>query len=149
MSTWEKERFNMLIDEIKKANIQAMKDKDTDARSVYSVVINKYVNLEIDLMSKGQKATDADMISIIQKVTKELDEELAGWVKANRVEKVAAVDYQKKLIAKYLPKQLEEAEIKAIIASLPDQSIPAVMKHFKANYNGQVDMAVVSKIARG
>ena len=149
MSTWEKERFNMLVDEIKKANIQAMKDKDTDARSVYSVVINKYVNLEIDLMSKGQKATDADMVSIIQKVTKELEEELAGWVKANRVEKVAAVDYQKKLIAKYLPKQLEEAEIKAIIASLPDQSIPAVMKHFKANYNGQVDMAVVSKIARG
>ena len=139
----------MLVDEIKKANIQAMKDKDTDARSVYSVVINKYVNLEIDLMSKGQKATDADMVSIIQKVTKELEEELAGWVKANRVEKVAAVDYQKKLIAKYLPKQLEEAEIKAIIASLPDQSIPAVMKHFKANYNGQVDMAVVSKIARG
>ena len=139
----------MLIDEIKKANIQAMKDKDADARSVYSVVINKYVNLEIDLMAKGQKATDADMISIIQKVTKELEEELAGWVKANRVEKVAAVDYQKKLIAKYLPKQLEEAEIKAIIASLPDQSIPAVMKYFKANYAGQVDMALVSKVARG
>ena len=138
----------MLIDEIKKANIQAMKDKDTDARSVYSVVINKYVNLEIDLVSKGQKLTDADMISIIQKVTKELEEELAGWVKANRVDKIAAVDYQEKLIAKYLPKQLTEDEIRDVINSLEDKSIPSVMKHFKTNYAGQVDMGLVNKIAR-
>ena len=138
----------MLIDEIKKANIQAMKDKDADARSVYSVVINKYVNLEIDLISKGQKPTDADMISIIQKVTKELEEELAGWVKANRVDKIAAVDYQEKLIAKYLPKQLSEDEIRNVINSLEDKSIPNVMKHFKINYAGQVDMGVVNKIAR-
>lgn len=139
----------MLIDEIKKANIQAMKDKDADARSVYSVVINKYVNLEIDLMSKGQKPTDADMISVIQKVTKELEEELAGWVKANRVDKIAAVDYQEKLISKYLPKQLTEDEIKTIINSLEDKSIPNVMKHFKTNYAGQVDMGLVNKIAKG
>ena len=125
-----------------------MKDKDTDARSVYSVVINKYVNLEIDLVSKGQKPTDADMISIIQKVTKELEEELAGWVKANRVDKIAAVDYQEKLIAKYLPKQLSEDEIRNVINSLEDKSIPNVMKHFKTNYAGQVDMGVVNKIAR-
>lgn len=138
----------MLIDEIKKANIQAMKDKDTDARSVYSVVINKYVNLEIDLVSKGQKPTDADMVSIIQKVTKELEEELAGWVKANRVDKIAAVDYQEKLIAKYLPKQLSEDEIRNVINSLEDKSIPNVMKHFKTNYAGQVDMGVVNKIVR-
>lgn len=138
----------MLIDEIKKANIQAMKDKDTDARSVYSVVINKYNNLSIELKVKGQEATDADMISIIQKVTKELEEELAGWVKANRVDKIAAVDYQEKLIAKYLPKQLSEDEIRDIINSLEDKSIPNVMKHFKTNYAGQVDMGVVNKIAR-
>ena len=139
----------MLIDEIKKANIQAMKDKDTDARSVYSVVINKYNNLTIELKSKGKEPTDSDMISVIQKTVKELEEELAGWVKANRVDKIAAVDYQEKLISKYLPKQLGEDEIKTIINSLDDKSIPNVMKHFKTNYAGQVDMGLVNKIARG
>ena len=139
----------MLIDEIKKANIQAMKDKDTDARSVYSVIINKYNNLSIELKSKGKEPTDSDMISVIQKTVKELEEELAGWVKVNRVDKIAAVDYQEKLISKYLPKQLTEDEIKNIINSLEDKSIPNVMKHFKTNYAGQVDMSLVSKVARG
>ncbi|MBP5470043.1 MAG: GatB/YqeY domain-containing protein [Candidatus Riflebacteria bacterium] len=138
----------MLIDEIKKASLQAMKDRDTTARAIYSVLITKYNNLAIELKAKGQEATDTDLISVIQKTVKELEEELSGWVKANRVDKVAEVDYQEKLISVYLPKQLEEAEIKAIIVSLPDQSIPAVMKHFKANYAGQVDMSVVSRIAR-
>lgn len=138
----------MLIDEIKKANIQAMKDKDTDARSVYSVVINKYNNLTIELKAKGKEPTDADMVSVIQKTVKELEEELAGWVKANRVDKIAAVDYQEKLINKYLPKQLSEDEIRTIINGLEDKSIPNVMKYFKANYAGQVDMSLVSTVAR-
>ena len=42
-----------------------------------------------------------------------------------------------------------EHVIDSIIDKLEDKSIPAVMKHFKANYAGQVDMSVVSKIARG
>ena len=33
--------LNNLAEQIKKANIQAMKDKDTVARSIYSVVLNK------------------------------------------------------------------------------------------------------------
>lgn len=139
----------MLIDELKKASLQAMKDRDSAARAIYSVLITKYNNLAIELKAKGQEASDSDMISVIQKTVKELEEELSGWVKANRVEKVAEVDYQEQLIKKYLPKQLDEAEIKAIIDKLEDKSIPAVMKHFKANYAGQVDMSVVSKIARG
>ena len=31
----------MIIEEIKKANVQAMKNKDQNLRSIYSVVINK------------------------------------------------------------------------------------------------------------
>ena len=61
----------MLIDEIKKANIQAMKDKDTDARSVYSVVINKYVNLEIDLVDNQNALNfkDGDEVKIVGIIT--------------------------------------------------------------------------------
>jgi len=139
----------MLIDEIKKASLQAMKDRDAAARAVYSVLITKYNNLAIELKAKGQEATDADLISVIQKTVKELEEELTGWVKVNRVDKVAEVDYQEKLISQYLPKQLTEDEIREIINKLEDKSIPSVMKHFKANYAGQVDMSLVSKIARG
>ena len=58
------------------------------------------------------------------------------------------IEKQKQIISKFLPQMLSEAEIRAIIATLSDKSIPAVMKHFKEHYAGKVDMGVVNKIAR-
>ena len=39
---------NMIIDEIKKDNIQAMKDKNTLARAIYGVVMNKVLLANIE-----------------------------------------------------------------------------------------------------
>ena len=136
----------MLIDQIKKANIEAMKAKDADRRAIYSIVITRYQTLATS--GKAGELGDADVIQIIQKLGKELDEEKEGYVKAGRSESAAKIDAHKEAIASFLPKQLSEEEIREIIASLPDKSIPLVMKHFSANYKGQCDMGLVSKVAR-
>jgi uncharacterized protein YqeY len=136
----------MLIDQIKKANIEAMKAKDADRRAIYSIVITRYQTLATS--GKAGELGDADVIQIIQKLGKELDEEKEGYVKAGRSESAAKIDAQKEAIASFLPKQLSEEEIREIIAALPDKSIPLVMKHFSANYKGQCDMGLVSKVAR-
>ncbi|MDO5330675.1 MAG: GatB/YqeY domain-containing protein [Bacillota bacterium] len=135
----------MLINDIKKANMLALKNKDEDARASLSIVISRYQGL---LTSGKGEPTDADLLRIIQKVAKELDEEKEGYLKAGRADSAAKIDRQKEAIVAFLPKMLTPEEIKAIIASLEDKSIPAVMKHFKANYDGQCDMGLVSKLAR-
>ena len=43
---------------------------------------------------------------------------------------------------------LTEKEITEIISNLEDKTIPFVMKYFKANYDGKVDMGLVNKVAR-
>lgn len=139
----------MIIDDLQKANIEALKSGDKVARAILSVIIAKYKASAIELKAQGKEAGDADMVKIITKSIKELDEEKEGYAKVGRNEEVAAVDSQKALIEKYLPKLMSEDEIRSIIASLEDKSMPSVMKHFKMNYDGQVDMSVVSKIARG
>lgn len=139
----------MLINELEQANIAALKARDQDIRAVLSVVINRYRMNAIELKAQGKEATDADLVKIITKVIKELDEEKEGNIKTGRVEAAQAIDKQKAVIEKYLPKMMSEDEIRAVIAKLEDKSIPSVMKHFKANYDGQADMALVSKIARG
>lgn len=136
----------MLIDEIKKANIEAMKAHDQNARSAYSILLSRYA--EKKTSGTGVEISDADVLAVIQKLNKELDEEKDGYLKAGREEQAANVDAQKAALQKYLPKQLSEEEIRSIIASLPDHSMPAVMKHFKTNYAGRCDMGLVSKIAR-
>jgi uncharacterized protein YqeY len=137
----------MLIDQIKKANLEAMKAHDANKRASLSIVISRYQELATN--GTGKKVEDADVLHIIQKVSKELDEEKEGYVKASRSEQAAAIDLQKEAIEAFLPKMLSEEEIRKIIASLPDKAMPAVMKYFKANYDGQADMGLVSKIARG
>ena len=141
--------FNMLIDEIKKANIEALKAKDPIARGVLSVVINKYKLQEVELKANGKEIGDKELLAVIQKTLKELADEKEGYLKVNNQEKVDSISKQEAVLNGYLPKQLSEKEIRDIIASLEDKSVPSVMKHFKMNFAGRVDMSLVSQIVRG
>ena len=138
----------MLIDELKKANIEAMKARDNDARAALSVVLTKYKLQEVELRSAGKEIGDAECLSIIQKVIKELGDEKEGYLKVNNAERAASISKQEETLKKYLPKQLSETEIREEIAKLDDKSMPSIMKHFKANFAGKVDMSLVSSIAR-
>lgn len=137
----------MLIDEIKKANLLAMKEHNADKRAAYSMVISRYQTLLTS--GKGGEIKDEDVIAILMKFGKELEEEAEGYRSAGREESYRSTLAQKEAVAAFLPKLLSEEEIKAIIAGLEDKSIPSVMKHFKANYAGKCDMSLVSKLARG
>ena len=139
----------MLIDELNKANIEALKKRNQVARAIYSVLLSKYKALDIELRSQGKEASDQDMVKLIAKTIKELDEEKESYARAGRAEEVENIVTQKSLIEKYLPKLMSEEEIRKVIDSLEAKSIPSVMKHFKMNYDGKVDMSLVSKIARG
>ena len=138
----------MLIDQIKSANIEAMKARDNTSRAVLSIVLTKYKLQEVELRSQGKEIGDAELLSIIQKVLKELEDERAGYLKVNNQDRADNISKQMEVISSYLPKQLSEEEIKKIIDSLEDKSVPSVMKHFKMNYAGQVDMSLVNRVLR-
>ena len=139
----------MIIDEIKKDNVQAMKDKNTIARTIYGVVVNKYMLQNIEKRKTGGELTDADMVAILQKTIKELTEEAENYAKVGNTAQVEEINVQKTILEKYLPQMMSEDEIRNIIAGMEDKSMPSIMKHFKANYAGKVDMQLVNKIARG
>ena len=138
----------MLIDEIKAANINAMKARDNTARAVLSVVLTRYKLQEVELRSQGKEIGDKELLSIIQKVLKELADEKEGYLKVGNSERAENVSKQEEVLSSYLPKQLSEEDIREIIASLEDKSVPSVMKHFKMNYAGQVDMSLVNSVLR-
>ena len=136
----------MLDEEIKKARIQAMKDRDRSSSDVLSIVMNKIMLAKIDKREKGQELTDADVVSILQKTEKELYDEKESFEKAGRPEKVAELDVQISAVKKFIPAMMSEEEIKDIIMALPDKSIGSVMKHFKTNYAGKCDMKLVGDV---
>ena len=139
----------MLYDEIKKANVQAMKDKDSVARSFYSVILNKIMLENIKKREKGGEVNDEDIANILNKTIKELDEEKQNYAKVGNTQEVENIDKQIEIAKKYLPKQLSREEIEEIVKSLDDKSIGSVMKHFKLNYNGKCDMKLIQEVLKG
>lgn len=134
--------------DLKKAKMNALKNKDVNAQSVLGVVIGYYQKMESDKRVKNQEMTDADMVSILSKVVKELEEEKAMYASANKTEEVNASQAQIEIIKAYLPKMMSEEEIRKVIASLEDKSMKNVMMTFKKDYAGKADMSLVSKIAK-
>ena len=138
----------MNIDDFKKVKIEAMKAKDKEAVTALNSVINKLMLAGIEKKAVGETLSDEDVVKILQKTVNELVEEREAFVKAGRDETVASLDKQIETVKKYLPKLLSEEEIKAIILSLEDRSVPLVMKHFKSEYAGKVDMRLVGSVLK-
>ncbi|MBR2322659.1 MAG: GatB/YqeY domain-containing protein [Clostridia bacterium] len=138
----------MTLEQFKKEKIEAMKQKDKDKVSALNVIITKIMALTIERRASGLEVTEGDVDSLLQKAEKELTEEREGFIKAGREENVVSLTNQIEVIKKYLPKLLSEDEIKEIISTLEDRSMPSIMKHFKQNYQGKVDMRVVSALAK-
>ncbi len=138
----------MIEEQIKKANIEAMKNKDTVARAFYSVLMNKILLEKIAKGDREKPLADADVSNIIQKVIKELNEEKENYAKVGNTQEAQSIERQIEIASGYLPKMLTKEEIKEIILKLDDKTIPTVMKHFKANYNGKVDMRLVQEVLK-
>ncbi len=134
----------MIIEEIKAASIEALKNKNQNLRNIYSIVINKYMQAQIEARLKKEEVSDEDMVGIIQKTIKELIDEAKNFELAGNPEEVKKINEQREAIEKYLPQMLTAQEIHTIIESLPDKSIPGVMRHFKLTYANRVDMKMVS-----
>lgn len=138
----------MRIEDFKKVKIEAMKARDKDAVDALNTVINKLMLAGIEKKAAGEEMTAADVTRILQKTVNELTEEREGFIKAGRAETVESLNRQLATVEKYLPKMLSDEEIKKIIEGLEDKTMPSVMKYFKANYAGKVDMRAVGNVLK-
>ena len=138
----------MLFEDIKKAGIDALKARDKVARAIYEVVINKCQVVMVEKRAKNEEFLDSDVLQILQKVVKELNEEKENYLKVNNTEEVSNIERQIEIVKNYLPKMMTESEIKEEINKLDDKSIGSVMKHFKQNFNGKCDMRQVQEVLK-
>lgn len=136
----------MIHEQMKKDNMEALKNKDAVRRQVLTLVLGK-----LNLQAKTNHipfVDDANASQVVSKTIKEISEEMEMFKKAGRVEHANELQTQIKLIEAYLPKQLTEDEIRELISKLDDRTMPAVMKYFKQNYAGKVDMGLVNRVAK-
>ncbi len=138
----------MIIDQIKAAKVDAMKQRNDAAKGILSLLADRYLLQAIEAKANGKEIGDVEMTAILMKVGKELDDERATYLNNGAKDRVQNIDAQIAVLKQFLPKLLSEADIRAEISKLADQSLPSIMKHFKTNFAGKVDMGLVNQIAK-
>lgn len=136
-------------EKIKEMLVKAMKEKDAITRNAL-----RYINSEI---AKKEKETgiisDSDIISIIKKEIKSIEETTGLIAGAGREEELMELNYRAQQLAKLLPEQLSEEEVRLKIEAILSYSqFPNMGNAMKAilstDLAEKADKALIAKIVK-
>ncbi len=142
----------MLREDIQKALTEAMKARDAETTSALRLIVAKIKEKDVDIRGKGGiEAVDADVVALMQGMIKQRRDSIKMYMDGNRPELAAKEENEIKVIEKYMPQMMSEAEVetalKAIMVETGAASIKdmgAVMSKFKEKFAGKADMGMVS-----
>lgn len=142
----------MITDVISNAYKQAMLNKNEDRKRVINTLRAEIKNKEIELRSSQKELTDADVLSLIQKLIKQNKDAIKMFADGGRQDLVERNEMEISILEEFLPKQLSNDEIDNVIKQEIEKNgynsmkdMGKLMGYFKSNYSGQVDMGYVSK----
>ncbi len=126
----------------------AMKGGDKPRLGVIRLIMSAMKQIEVD---ERKELTDADILSILDKMTKQRRESAAQYEQAGRDDLLEQEKYEISVLAEFLPEALSEEEINSmieeVIASTGASSIKdmgKVMGQLKPKLQGRADMGAVS-----
>lgn len=137
---------------ISNAYKQAMINKDEDSKRVIGTLRAEIKNKEIELRPSGKEITDADIMSLIQKLIKQNKDAIEMFKTGGREDLVEKNEKEIEILSQFLPKQLTNEEIDSILSQeIKDNNISSMkemgklMGVLKSKYSGQMDFGYVSK----
>lgn len=129
-----------------------MLSKDVVTRDTLRMLISDIKNFEIN---EKVEADDAKISTLINKNVKQRRDSIDQFRNGGRDDLVTTEEEQLNVILKYLPEQLSEEEIQALIQdgisavsaeSMKDMG--KLMGHLKPIFEGKADMSIVSKLIK-
>ena len=131
----------------------AMRAKDAARLSAIRLILAAIKQKEVD---ERVDLTDADVVSILQKMITQRRESIAQFEKASRNDLVQAEKFELGILSGYLPQQMSDAEVaQAVTAAVSESGANAVkdmgkvMALLKPRLAGRADMGKVSALVKG
>ncbi|MEH3037725.1 MAG: GatB/YqeY domain-containing protein [Sphingomonas adhaesiva] len=151
----------MIRDDIKQAQIAAMKAGDKETRAAIGLIQAAVKNRDIELRG-GEARTggapaddDALVIEVLQKMVKQRRESIAMFEQGGRTELAAAEAAEVAVIERFLPAQMSEEETKAAIEAIKVElgaagmkDMGRVMAELKARHATTLDMSKASGLVK-
>ena len=146
----------MIRDDIKAAQITAMKAGDKTTRAAISLIQSAIKNRDIEARTGGAPADDdALVVEVLQKMVKQRRESIELYVKGGRQELADAEAAEVAVIERFLPQQMGEDETKAAIEAIKAElgatgmkDMGRVMAELKARHATTLDMSKASGLVK-
>ena len=141
-----------MYDKIKSDIVSALKERDTlklqTLRGVKGEVDLEHINKKVEI-------NDDLMISVISHQIKTRRESIGEFEKGNREDLISKTKEEIELLQGYLPKQLDESEINAILDKAFNKVCPTsakdmglIMREVTPLLKGKADMSKVSSLIK-
>ena len=138
--------FDRLMDDMK----SAMKAREMQKVNTLRGVIAKVKDLTVNA---GKEMSDEAVLQVIATGVKQREESIAQFVAAGRAELAEGEKREMALLKKYLPEQLSEEAVAAIVkeavaatGATSKKDMGKVMKEVMARVKGQADGKLVSRL---
>ena len=139
-----------LLEQLRKENMQAMKDKDVEKRGTCTLLMSGLILAEKE---KKEALTNEEELAVVAKELKQTRETLE-MTPAERDDSLNQTKRKSDSLESYLPKQLNEEEIKdAVEEILKENNLEplrknqgTIMKTFMAKYKGSADGKMVATV---
>jgi uncharacterized protein YqeY len=146
----------MIRDDIKAAQITAMKAGDKTSRAAISLIQSAIKNRDIEARTGGAPADDdALVVEVLQKMIKQRRESIDMYVKGGRQELADAEAAEVAVIERFLPQQMSEDQTKAAIETIKAElgaigmkDMGRVMAELKARHATTLDMSKASGLVK-
>jgi uncharacterized protein YqeY len=147
---------HVLRDKINDSVKVAMKAQDKPRLSTLRLINAAIKNAEIDAERAGKKLADDDVLGILQKMIKQRQDSIEAYDKGGRKDLADQERGEIDVIRDFLPQQMSEAEAKAAIAAVIQETGAAGMKDMgkvmatlKERHAGKMDFGKASALVKG
>ena len=142
----------MLRDDLKQAQIAAMKAGEKDRLAAVRLILAKVKDRDIEQRTSSKEIEDdALVIEVLQKMAKQRRESIELYEKGNREELAAIERGEMAVIEEFLPRQMDEADTKLAIEAIKAElgaaglkDMGRVMAELKARHGTVLDMGRAS-----
>lgn len=129
-----------------------MRARDAARLSAVRLLLSGIKQREVD---ERKELTDAEVVSVIEKMIKQRRESIAQYEKAARKDLADAEKFELDVLTGYLPQQMGDAELGQAVDAAISEAKPAgvkdmgkVMGLLKARLAGKADMGKVSALVK-
>ena len=146
-----------LKETIKKDFLEAFKNKETEKKSVLSMLNSEIKNAEIDLKNREEGLNDEQVIAVIKKNVKQRKDAVEKYQTGGRPELAEKEQKEIEILQQYLPEELSQEKIREVVEKILEKTevqdmsemgkvMGLAMKELQGQADGNIVREIVTEI---